>query len=121
MAASGEIHDTVIGHGGFTHGFTYSHAPGGAAVAGEVLRILQDEDLVEASRVKGERLLDLLHERLAPHPHVGELRGKGLMVGLELVADRETKAPFARADKVTERTVLAARDAFNPRLAREST
>ncbi len=111
VAASGEIHDTVMNGGGFVHGFTYSHAPGGAAVAGEVLRILRDEDLVEASRVKGERLQDLLHERLAPHPHLGEIRGRGLMVGLELVADRETKTPFARADRVTERTVRAARDA----------
>ena len=68
VAASGAIHDAVMGAGGFVHGFTYSHAPGGAAVAREVLRILDDEDLVEASRVKGERLADLLHERLAPHP-----------------------------------------------------
>ena len=80
-----------MGAGGFVHGFTYSHAPGGAAVAREVLRILDEEDLVEASRVKGERLADLLHERLAPHPHLGEIRGRGLMVGLELVADRETR------------------------------
>jgi hypothetical protein len=96
--------------GGFVHGFTYSHAPGGATVAREVLRILDEEDLVAASRVKGERLADLLHERLAPHPHLGEIRGRGLMVGLELVADRETRAPFPRAEKVTERVARAARD-----------
>jgi adenosylmethionine-8-amino-7-oxononanoate aminotransferase len=111
VAASGEIHDTVLAGGGFVHGFTYSHAPGGAAVAREVLRILGDEELVEASRSKGERLLDLLHERLAPHPNLGELRGRGLMVGLELVADRETRSPFPRGDRVTERVVRAARDA----------
>lgn len=109
-AASGAIHDAVTGGGGFTHGFTYSHAPGGATVAREVLRILEEEDLVEASRVKGERLADLLHERLAPHPHLGEIRGRGLMVGVELVADRETRTPFPRAAKVTERVVRAARD-----------
>jgi adenosylmethionine-8-amino-7-oxononanoate aminotransferase len=111
VAASGEIHGAVISAGGFVHGFTYSHAPGGATVAREVLRILVEEDLVDASRVKGERLADLLHERLAPHPHVGEIRGRGLMVGLELVADRETRAPFPRPDRVTERVVRAARDA----------
>ena len=110
VAASGAIHDAVMGAGGFVHGFTYSHAPGGAAVAREVLRILEEEDLVEASRVKGERLADLLHERLAPHPHLGEIRGRGLMVGLELVADRETRAPFPRAERLTERVVRAARD-----------
>jgi len=110
VAASGAIHDAVVSGGGFVHGFTYSHAPGGATVAREVLRILDEEDLVDASRVKGERLADLLHERLAPHPHLGEIRGRGLMVGLELVADRETRAPFPRAEKITERVVRAARD-----------
>jgi len=110
-AASGEIHDAITGSGGFVHGFTYSHAPGGAVVAREVLRILDEEDLVEASRAKGERLADLLHERLAPHPHLGEIRGLGLMVGLELVADRQTRRAFSRADRVTERVVRAARDA----------
>ena len=110
-AVSGEIHDAITGSGGFVHGFTYSHAPGGAAVAREVLRILDEEGLVEASRAKGERLADLLHERLAPHPHLGEIRGRGLMVGVELVADRETRRAFPRADRVTERVVRAARDA----------
>ncbi len=111
VAASGAIHDAVVGAGGFVHGFTYSHAPGGAVVAREVLRILEEERLVEASRTKGERLADLLHERLAPHPNLGEIRGRGLMVGLELVADRSTRAPFPRADRLTERVVRAARDA----------
>jgi len=111
VAASGEIHDAVTTGGGFVHGFTYSHAPGGAAVAREVLRILREEALVDASRDKGERLADLLHERLAAHPAVGEIRGRGLMVGLELVADRETRAPFPRAARLTERVVSLARDA----------
>src|SRR6476469_4825498 len=110
VAASGAIHDAVMGAGGFVHGFTYSHAPGGATVAREVLRILAEEDLVEASRVKGERLADLLHERLAPHARLGEVRGRGLMVGLELVADRETRASFPRAERLAERGVRAARD-----------
>ncbi len=111
VAASGEIHDAVTQGPGFVHGFTYSHAPGGAAVAGEVLRILEAEDLIEASRTKGDRLMDLLHERLAPHPHLGEIRGRGLMVGIELVRDRETRAPFPRAERVTEQVVRATRDA----------
>ena len=51
-----EIHDTVRAAGGFVHGFTYSHDPVGAAVAGEVLRILESESLVEASAAKGDRL-----------------------------------------------------------------
>jgi adenosylmethionine-8-amino-7-oxononanoate aminotransferase len=110
-AASGAIHDTVTGHGGFIHGFTYSHAPAGAAVAREVLRILDDEDLVEASRVKGEGLRSMLIDRLGADEHVGEIRGRGLMVGIELVEDRETRRAFARAARLTEAVVRGARDA----------
>ncbi len=109
-AASGAVHDAITSRGAFIHGFTYSHAPVGAAVAREVLRILRDEELVEASRVKGERLRDLLHERLAPHPHVGDIRGRGLLVGLEFVEDRETRRPFPRSAGLTEAVVRAARE-----------
>jgi len=109
-AASGAIHDAVMGSGGFVHGFTYSHAPAGAAVAREVLRILRDEDLVDASRTKGERLQALLRERLDEDEHVGDIRGRGLMVGLELVDDRESRRPFPRAARLTEAVVRAARD-----------
>src|SRR6478672_8399506 len=101
VAASGAIHDAVTGHGGFVHGFTWSHAPAGAAVAREVLRILDEEDLVEASRIKGERLRGLLVDRLGAHEHLGEIRGRGLMVGLERVDDRETRRPFPRAARLT--------------------
>ena len=110
-AASGAIHDAVTGHGGFVHGFTYSHAPAGAAVAREVLRILDDEDLVEAGRVKGERLRSMLIDRLGADEHVGEIRGRGLMVGIELVDDRETRRAFPRAARLTEAVVRGARDA----------
>jgi adenosylmethionine-8-amino-7-oxononanoate aminotransferase len=111
VAASGPVYETVTAPGaGFTHGFTFSHAAVGAAVAREVLRILRDEALVEASAAKGERLLGLLRERLADHPAVGEIRGRGLLVGLELVADRATRRPFPRAARVTESIVAAARE-----------
>ncbi len=110
VAASNEIHRTVVGAGGFIHGFTYSHDPVGAAVAGEVLRILEAESLVEASATKGDRLRALLEGRLGEDAHVGEIRGRGLMVGLELVADRSTRAPFPRAARVTETVVRTARD-----------
>jgi adenosylmethionine-8-amino-7-oxononanoate aminotransferase len=110
VAASGAVHDTVVNGGGFVHGFTYSHHLVGAAVALEVLRIMEEESLVEASAAKGERLGDLLWERLASHPAVGDIRGQGLMRGLELVADRETRQPFPRAEKVAERVVREARD-----------
>jgi adenosylmethionine-8-amino-7-oxononanoate aminotransferase len=87
VAASDDVFRAVHGAGPFVHGFTYSHSPVGAAVAGEVLRLLEQEDLVAASAVKGERLRTLLDDRLGEHSNVGEIRGRGLLVGLELVAD----------------------------------
>lgn len=111
VAASGRVHDAVTAPGaGFVHGFTYSHAPVGAAVAREVLRILRAEDLVAASASKGDRLQVLLRGALDEHPAVGDIRGRGLMVGVELVADRSTRQPYPRAARVTERVVSAARD-----------
>ena len=110
VAASGEVYDTVTAGGGFVHGFTYSHQPVAATVAGEVLRILEAESLVEASAAKGERLRGLLSERLGAHPAVGDIRGRGLMVGVELVRDRETREPFPRAAKVVEAVVRIARE-----------
>ncbi|HEY4227811.1 MAG TPA: aminotransferase class III-fold pyridoxal phosphate-dependent enzyme [Candidatus Limnocylindrales bacterium] len=109
VAASGQVFDTVMDGPGFVHGFTYSHHAVGAAVAGEVLRIIEAEGLVEASAVKGERLLGRLRERLGGHPNVGEIRGRGLLLGVELVADRETRVPFPRADRITEGVLRAGR------------
>jgi adenosylmethionine-8-amino-7-oxononanoate aminotransferase len=108
-AAAGHVFDAVA-EGGFIHGFTFSHSIIGAAVAREVVRILREEDLVAASAKKGERLLALARERLGEHPNVGDVRGRGLMVGIELVADRETRAPFPRARRLTEAVVAGARE-----------
>ncbi|HJW21488.1 MAG TPA: aminotransferase class III-fold pyridoxal phosphate-dependent enzyme [Candidatus Limnocylindrales bacterium] len=108
-AASGEVHDAIMGGGGFVHGFTYSHHVVGSAVAAEVLRILEAEALVDASATKGERLRAMLQSALGDHPHVGDIRVHGLFAGLELVADRETREPFARSEKVAERIVRGAR------------
>ena len=110
VAASGGVYDAVRAAGPFVHGFTYSHSAVGAAVAGEVLRILEAEDLVAASAAKGERLRTLLDERLGDHPNVGEIRGRGLLIGVEFVADRASRAPFARSARLTESIVRGARE-----------
>jgi adenosylmethionine-8-amino-7-oxononanoate aminotransferase len=110
-AASGRVYETVTAPGkGFVHGFTHSHSTMGATVAGETLRILRDERLVEASAAKGIRLKTLLKGALEEHPAVGEIRGLGLMVGIEFVADRETRRPFPRAARVAEGVLSAARE-----------
>jgi adenosylmethionine-8-amino-7-oxononanoate aminotransferase len=109
--ASGTVYETIAAGGGFVHGFTYSHSPVGAAVAAEVLRIIETEDLVQASATKGERLLALVGDRLAGHPNVGEVRGRGLLVGVELVADRATRRSFPRSARLIEKVMDHARDA----------
>jgi len=109
-AASGAVFD-IIAPGGFVHGFTYSHSAVGAAVADAVLTRLLDDDLVEESRRKGERLLALLDDALGDHPRVGDIRGLGLMIGVELVADRSSKRPFPRSERITEQVVAAAKAA----------
>jgi adenosylmethionine-8-amino-7-oxononanoate aminotransferase len=110
-AASGRVYETVTAPGkGFVHGFTHSHSTLGATVAGETLRILQTERLVEASAEKGIRLVTLLKGALEEQPAVGEIRGRGLMIGIEFVADRSTRRPFPRSARVAETVLGAARE-----------
>jgi adenosylmethionine-8-amino-7-oxononanoate aminotransferase len=108
--ATGEVHDTIGGAAGFTHGLTYSHHVVGAAAGREVLRVLRERRLVEAAETQGKRLRAGLEARLGGHPATGEVRGLGLLVAVELVADRAARAPFPRERRVAERVVAAARD-----------
>jgi adenosylmethionine-8-amino-7-oxononanoate aminotransferase len=107
---SGDVFDAV-GTTGFVHGFTYSHSVVGAAVARAVLQTLSRDRLVDASRDKGERLLKELDSGLQDHPYVGDVRGIGLMIGVELVEDRGTKSPFRRERALTEQVVATAKEA----------
>src|ERR671913_288279 len=107
--ASGAVHDT-IGSGGFTHGLTYSHHVVGAAAGRAVLRVLRERRLVEAAEIQGKRLRAGLEARLGGHPATGDIRGLGLMLAVELVADRTTRASFPRPRRVAEHAVAAARD-----------
>ena len=85
------------------HAFTYSAHPVGCAVALRTLRIIEEERFPEQAAAKGRRLLDALEAALGDHPHVGDVRGKGLMCGVELVQDRTTKRPFPAEEKVGPR------------------
>jgi adenosylmethionine-8-amino-7-oxononanoate aminotransferase len=109
-ATSGEIYDAVAPKG-FVHGFTWSHHALGAAVALATLRRLRDDGLVERARDLGAKLFGDLSAALADVPIVGDVRGIGMLLGVELVADRDTKEPFPRQSQMTERVVAAARDA----------
>jgi adenosylmethionine-8-amino-7-oxononanoate aminotransferase len=85
------------------HAHTYTAHPAGCAVALKTLRIIEEENLVAEAARKGTHLIEALRARLASHPHVGEIRGKGLMCAVEFVKDRETKAAFAPEDRVGAR------------------
>ena len=108
-ACSGEVFETVRPKG-FVHGFTWSHNGVGAAVAHATLRRLRDDGLVEQSRTKGELLKKTLADALSDSPIVGDVRGIGLMVGVELVRDRETRESFPRSEQLTERVLAAGRE-----------
>ncbi|MDX1384097.1 MAG: aminotransferase class III-fold pyridoxal phosphate-dependent enzyme, partial [Thermoanaerobaculia bacterium] len=89
--------------------YTYSGHSVGCAVADKVLEILEREDLVARAAAMGE----LLRERLRPlesHPNVGEVRGRGLLVGIELVADRDRREPFAKSAGLVQKVTAAGID-----------
>jgi 4-aminobutyrate---pyruvate transaminase len=85
--------------GMFGHGFTYSAHPVSAAVALETLKIYEERDILSHIRRVAPRLQEGLR-RFADHPLVGEVRGVGLVAGVELVRDKATKEPFPAADGV---------------------
>jgi adenosylmethionine-8-amino-7-oxononanoate aminotransferase len=109
-ACTGEMYEAIAPKG-FVHGFTWSHNALGAAVALATLERLRDEDLVGRSEKLGATLRTELATALADVASVGDVRGLGMMIGIELVADRATKEPFPRTAQVTERVVAAAREA----------
>ncbi len=92
------------------HAFTYSAHPVGCAVALRNLDIIEQEDLPALAAEKGDYLLQQLHCALADHVHVGEVRGKGLMVAIELVQDKVTKAEFAVQKRIGAQVQKAARE-----------
>jgi adenosylmethionine-8-amino-7-oxononanoate aminotransferase len=91
------------GSGFFQHGHTYLGHPIACAAALAVQRIIERDGLLARVRDLGEHLEWRLSERFGAHPHVGDVRGRGLFWGVELVADRATKAPFDPARKLHAR------------------
>ena len=93
------VHDRVVqairaGSGTVKHGQTYMGHPVACAAALAVQRAIRTRNLVDRARRLGGVLGDLLTERFGNHPHVGDIRGRGLLQAIELVADRASKRPF---------------------------
>jgi adenosylmethionine-8-amino-7-oxononanoate aminotransferase len=95
-----EVHAAIKeGNGTFVHGHTYSQNPLSCSIAGAVLDYIRDHDLVNQCAARGAYLLKKLAS-LYRHPIVGDVRGLGLMAGVEFVRNRETKEPFDPALKL---------------------
>lgn len=103
-AARGNLVDLVWEKlGDFNHGGTFSHQPVAAAAGLATLRYLEDHKLIAHAETLGERLGEKLHAAFDDHPHAGDVRGRGLMWAVEIVADRETKRPFPPSAHVAAR------------------
>ena len=95
MLCSGEIYRAIEnGSGFFQHGHTYLGHPTACAAGLAVLTTVIEEQLVGRVQAKGAYLMAALQDRFAAHPHIGDIRGRGLFRGMEFVADRDSKTPF---------------------------
>ncbi|CUH53986.1 aspartate aminotransferase family protein [Shimia marina] len=111
MLCSSEIYETIRdGSGFFQHGHTYNGHPTAAAAALAVLTRLTEDGVAARVAPMGAQLKSALSDRFGAHPHVGDIRGRGLFLGLELVADRNTKTPFDSALGLAAKIKAAAFD-----------
>ncbi len=103
--ATTQVFDAFLGRSEegrqFFHGHTYSGNPLAAAVALASLELFDEQQLVEKARTHGERMRDRL-ARLVDHPNVGDIRGRGMMIGIDLVQNRETRQPLAPHSELVE-------------------
>lgn len=103
-----EIAETVLAGGGFMHGHTYAGNPLSCAVGLEVLCVVEEEGLVDRARVCGERLIAGLGEIQRESQTIGDVRGKGLLLGVEFVRERSSKHPFPPETELHRRITEAA-------------
>lgn len=95
VLVGGRVVDAMARAGAtFTHGHTFQNHAVVSAAALAVQRVIERDGLLDNVRVQGQQLKGLLVDRLGGHPHVGDIRGRGLFWGLEFVRDSETKVPF---------------------------
>jgi adenosylmethionine-8-amino-7-oxononanoate aminotransferase len=107
VIAKQEIYDTFKnGSGIFVHGHTYGGNPLSAAVALAVVKTLITDNIAENSRSVGAYLLAQLQEKLLPFSFVGDVRGKGLMLGVEIVREKATKEPYPSAMAMAEKLTV---------------
>ncbi|MGB5580298.1 MAG: aspartate aminotransferase family protein [Woeseia sp.] len=90
----GKIHDTIVAaHGAFAHGHTWVGHATACAAGVAVAEVVRDQGLLQNAEKTGALLMRELRTALHQHPHVGDIRGRGMFIGIELVADRASKTP----------------------------
>jgi len=89
----------VDGSGNFIHGHTYASNPLSCGISLKVMEIIEREEFIQNCAVQGEYLMEKMQD-LYKYPIVGDIRGKGLMIGMEFVQDKETKEPFDSSMKM---------------------
>ena len=105
MLARGDIVDTVVANGGFMHGYTYAGNPLACAAGLAVLKEIVEQDLFANTARIGALLKARLETLMETYPFIGDVRGKGLLLAFELVADRETMTPLPREMNAFQRLV----------------
>ena len=110
IVASSRLVEPVLDAGGFQHGFTYAGNPLACAAGLAVLEELEDQNIIENAAVMGALLKRRLEGLMAHFPFIGDVRGKGLLLAFELVADRGTMQPLAKELNAYTRLVEIAYD-----------
>lgn len=103
VGATEPHYQAVMAGGGFVHGGTYSHHPPAAAAALAAVRIMEDENLVQKAARTGKDLGAALKATLAGHDRVAQVRGVGMLWGVEIVKNRQSLEPYPREEKTAER------------------
>lgn len=115
VAVAPSIYDSVKvvnkGKTNFGHGFTNSGHPVGAAIVNEAIEIYREMDVISTVRTLGERLMRRLVDIAETSTMIGDVRGRGLILGAEIVANRETRQPYAPELEVLARIDRHARAA----------
>ena len=104
MLSSNRIFDTIVeSSGAFQHGHTYNAHLTACAAALAVQKTIREDNLLAAVRERGAELRAALEDRFGNHHHIGNIRGRGLFMALEIVQDRARKTPFPVNARIAQR------------------
>lgn len=108
---SNEIYEAIEkGSGFFQHGHTYIGHPAACAGSLAVMKVMEERELIPRVNQLGARLRSSLENTFGQHPHIGDIRGRGLFLGMEIVENRDTKEPFDPSRQINKKIKKTAFD-----------